>query len=83
MSRLELFDKGELIDTVNVHRYSREELNELLEEMGQYRDETMTWDKINAAKNLDSMLNNWSAYHDITISPEERQAEEAAAAKQQ
>ena len=38
MSRLELFDKGELIDTVNVHRYSREELNELLEEMGQYRD---------------------------------------------
>ena len=26
------------------------------------------------------MLNNWEAYHDMTISPEERKAEEAAKA---
>jgi len=25
------------------------------------------------------MMNNWKAYHDITITPEEREAEEAAA----
>ena len=48
MSRLELFEKGELVDTVHVHRYTREELNELLEEMGQYRDKSMSWEKINA-----------------------------------
>lgn len=83
MSRLELFEKGELIDTVHVHRYSREQLNELLEEMGQYRDKDMTWEKINARSNFDNMLNNWSAYHDITITPEEREAEEAAKAQQQ
>ena len=48
MSRLELFDNGELVDTVHVHRYSREDLNELLEEMGQVRDKSLTWEKINA-----------------------------------
>ena len=70
MSRLELFENGELIDTVNVHRYTREELNELMEEMGQYRDKNMTWEKINAQKNFDSMLNNWQAYSDIIETPE-------------
>ena len=79
MSRLELYSQGELIDTVNVHRYTREQLNELLEEMGQPRDLTMSWEKINAAKKLDNMLNNWQAYHDITITDEERAAEEQAA----
>ena len=48
MSRLELFDNGELVDTVQVHRYSREDLNELLEEMGQVRDKSLSWEKINA-----------------------------------
>ena len=76
MSRVELFDKGELIDTVHVHRYTRVELNALLEEMGQPRDQSMSWEKINAQKNFDNMMNNWSAYHEITISPEERAAEE-------
>lgn len=70
MSRLELFSKGELIDTVHVHRYTREELSELLVEMGQPRDKDMTWDKINAAAKLDSMINNYSAYHDMTIPAE-------------
>ena len=76
MSRLELYKEGELIDTVHVHRYSREELNDLMVEMGQPRDTSLTWDKINNMKKLDSMLNNYGAYHDITISPEERRAEE-------
>ena len=74
MSRLELFQNGELIDTVNVHRYTREELNELMEEMGQYRDKTMTWEKINARKNFDNMLNNWDAFQEITETPEQRTA---------
>ena len=34
MSRLELFKEGVLIDTVHVFRYTREQLNELLAEMG-------------------------------------------------
>ena len=78
MSRLELFDSGELVDTVHVHRYSREELNELLEEMGQVRDKELSWAKINAMNDFDNMLNNWGAYHEITISDEERDAEKAA-----
>ena len=81
MSRLELFDNGELVDTVHVHRYSKDELNELLEEMGQVRDKSLTWEKINAMKNFDNMLNNWEAYHDITITDEERAAEKKNKAK--
>ena len=75
MSRLELFDNGELVDTVHVHRYAREELNELLEEMGQVRDKSLSWESINKMKNFDSMLNNWGAYHEITITDAEREAE--------
>ena len=69
-----------MVDTVHVYRYSREELNELLVEMGQPRDESISWEKINADKKFSNMMNNWKAYHDITISPEEKEAEEAAAA---
>ena len=79
MSRLELFKEGVMVDTVHVFRYSREELNELLVEMGQARDESISWDKINKDKEFASMMNNWSAYHEITMSPEEKAAEEEAA----
>ena len=78
MSRLELYKDGVLIDTVNVYRYKREELNELMEEMGQPRDKTMTWEKLNARTSFDNMLSNWGAYNEITKSDEERAAEEAA-----
>ena len=33
-ARLELFKDNTLIDTVHIYRYSADELNELLEEMG-------------------------------------------------
>ena len=78
MSRLELFKEGVLIDTVNVYRYTREQLNEILEEMGQPRDLSMSWDKINAMKSFDAMLNNYGAYSDIIKTPEERAAEQEA-----
>ena len=55
----------------------REELNELLLEMGQPRDTKLSWEKINAQKDFDSMLNNWGAYHELTISDEQREAEKA------
>ena len=70
MSRLELFREGQLIDTVHVYRYKREELNALLVEMGQTRDMSLSWEKINAAKSFDNMLNNWGAYNDIIATPE-------------
>ena len=82
MSRLELFKEGTLVDTVHVFRYSREELNELLVEMGQKRDESISWDKISKEKEFSHMMNNWKQYHDMTISPEERQAEEEEEAAQ-
>merc|ERR1712241_249053 len=69
MSRLEL------VDTVNVHRYGREELNELLEEMGQVRDKSLTWEKVNNMEKFDNMLNNWGAYHAITKSDDDKAAE--------
>ena len=75
MSRLELFENGELVDTVHVHRYGREELNELLEEMGQFRDKELTWEKVNNMKKFDNMLNNWGAYSAITKSEGEREAD--------
>ena len=78
MSRLELFKEDVLIDTIHVHRYKREELNELLVEMGQPRDTSLSWEKINAEKDFTKMLNNYSAYHDITMTEEERAAEEVA-----
>ena len=78
MSRLELYKDGVLIDTVNVYRYKREELNELMEEMGQPRDKTMTWEKLNARTSFDNMLSNWGAYNEITMSEEERADAEAA-----
>ena len=59
MSRIELFQEGELIDTVNVHRYGREELSDLLESMGQVRDRSMSWEKINSMSQFDNMINNW------------------------
>ena len=46
MSRLELFKEGVLVDTVHVHRYTGEQLNDLLAEMGQPRDSSMSWEKI-------------------------------------
>ena len=36
--RFELFDEGVLVDSVNVHRFANDEVNELLVEMGQKRD---------------------------------------------
>ena len=33
--------------------------------MGQPRDESLSWEKLNAAKAFDSMLNNWDAYNEI------------------
>ena len=76
MARLELFKEGVLIDTVHVYRYTREQLNELLVEMGQPRDINMSWDKINAMNKFDSMVNNWGAYKDIIKTPEQKAAEE-------
>ena len=48
-ARLELFKDNAHIDTVHIYRYSREELNELLVEMGQERDLERTWESIKAA----------------------------------
>mmetsp|Transcript_41881 Transcript_41881/g.55213 ORF Transcript_41881/g.55213 Transcript_41881/m.55213 type:complete len:156 (-) Transcript_41881:161-628(-) len=76
MSRLELFKEGVLIDTVHVYRYSKEQLNDLLVEMGQPRDKSMTWEKINAMQSFDKMLNNWGAYSEIIQTPEEKAATE-------
>merc|ERR1712045_197725 len=76
MARLELFKEGVLIDTVHVYRYTREQLNELLVEMGQPRDINMSWDKINAMNKFDSMVNNWGAYKDIIKTPDQMAAEQ-------
>ena len=63
VARLELFRNEELVDTVHVHRYGREELNELLEEMGQPRDKTMSWEKQREMAEFDFLLKNWDNYH--------------------
>ena len=67
MPRIELFNEKVLIDSIPVSNYSREELNELLEEMGQPRNPEMTWEKINAAEKLAEAFatNNFSMYNEI------------------
>lgn len=79
-SRLELFKDGELIDTVHVHRYHREELNDLLEEMGQKRDKSLTWAKLQEEKKFDFLLNNWDSYNKMIHTDEENAEADAAKA---
>ena len=87
-ARLELFKEGALIDTVHIYRYSRDELNELLEEMGQERDQSRNWDSLKAAQKFDDMVNNWGTYSTIAKESDkraqlEREYDEQQAAKKQ
>ena len=63
--RFELFDDGVLVDSVNVQRFSNDEVNELLLEMGQKRDETLSWDSLKSASKFDKMVNNWDQYKEF------------------
>ena len=71
--RIELYQESVLIDTVPVARYNRDEMNALLEEMGQPRNLEMTWDKIkNEAKLAEAFsTNNFSQYNEILKKDEE------------
>ena len=71
-ARLELFNEGAHIDTVHIYRYSKDELNELLEEMGQERDLERSWDKIKSMQKFDSMVNNYNSYKDIADKSDEK-----------
>ena len=68
--RFELFDEGVLVDSVNVQRFSNEEVNELLVEMGQKRDETLTWEGLKSASKFDKMVNNWDQYKEFESNAE-------------
>ena len=47
-------------------KYGREELNELLEELGQPRDKSLTWEKLRTEAAFDSLLKNYDNYHRAT-----------------
>ena len=38
LPRIELFNEGKMVDTIPVPRYNREQMNALLEELGQPRN---------------------------------------------
>ena len=63
--RFELFDDGVLVDSFNVQRFSNDEVNELLLEMGQKKDETLSWDSLKSASKFDKMVNNWDQYKEF------------------
>ena len=67
MPRIELFAEEKLIDTVRVERFSRNELNLLLEEMGQVRNTDLTWTKIKAEQKMADAFatKNFAAYNEI------------------
>ena len=71
--RIELFYEKVLVDTVPVARYNREEMNALLEEMGQPRNRDLTWEKIKAEEKLADAFatNNFSQYNEILKKDEE------------
>ena len=71
-ARLELFKDSKLIDTVHIYNYDREELNELLVEMGQERDLDVTWDKLAKAKEFDDLVSNWGVYNKIATESDEK-----------
>ena len=62
---------------MHIYRYSKDELNELLEEMGQVRDTKVSWDSIKSANQFDDMVNNWGAYNEIAVKSDERAKREA------
>ena len=47
-----------MIDTIHVHRYSVEAINDLMEELGQPRDKSRSWKSIEAEKELYDAFNN-------------------------
>ena len=67
MPRIELFYEEKLVDTVRVERFGRAELNTLLEEMGQVRNNELTWDKIKSEQKMADAFasKNFAAYNEI------------------
>ena len=65
--RIELFSGEKLVDTVEVAKYSKDDLNELLAEMGQVRNNDLTWDKIKSERTMSDAFatKNFSAYNEI------------------
>ena len=53
-----------MVDTIPVPRYNREQMNALLEELGQPRNEELTWEKIQAEQKLAEAFagKNFGAY---------------------
>ena len=78
LPRIELFNEGKMIDTIPVPRFNRDEMNELLEELGQPRNRELTWEKIEAEKKLADAFatNNFGAYASILAKEEEDRRQE-------
>ena len=76
-ARLELFKDRVLIDTVHIYNYDRQELNELLEEMGQERDLDRSWERLAKEKEFDDLVSNWGAYNQIATESDQKARLEA------
>ena len=58
VSRIELFNEGKLVDTINIYRWEMPEIRILLEELGLKRDESITWKTKKAEAELASAFMN-------------------------
>ena len=52
LPRLEFVKDGAVIDTMHVHKFSADGLTEVLEEMGQVRDTSRSWEGLQAEQEL-------------------------------
>ena len=61
--RVELYEGESLVDTIYVHRFSVEELHNLLEkDLGQPRDLNRTWEQVAKEAELEQAFSNWDSY---------------------
>ena len=58
VSRIELFNEGKLVDTINIYRWEMPEVRILLEELGLKRDESITWEQKKAEAKLEQAFMN-------------------------
>ena len=58
VSRLELFNEGKLVDTINIYRWEMPEIRILLSELGLERDESITWETKRAEAKLEAAFMN-------------------------
>merc|ERR1712166_303777 len=58
MSRIQLYNKGKIVDTIHIYKYNLDEVRNLLADLGMQRDEKLTWKTRDAEREMAEAFNN-------------------------